>query len=80
MKIILGGNHELALNVLKWLIQHNENLKLVISEGLDSDWEVNFENESKILTTKHKIPFLVGDINSYSEIIREIGSYARSSH
>ena len=72
MKIILGGNHELALNVLKWLIQHNENLKLVISEGLDSDWEVNFENESKILTTKHKIPFLVGDINSYSEIIREI--------
>ena len=72
MKIILGGNHELALNVLKWLIQHNENLKLVISEGLDSDWEVNFENESKILTNKHKIPFLVGDINSYSEIIREI--------
>ena len=41
MKIILGGNHELALNVLKWLIEQTEIPKLVIAEGLDSNWEVH---------------------------------------
>ena len=72
MKIILGGNHELALNVLKWLIEQNENPELVIAEGLDSDWEVNFEKESKEIADKHNIPFLVGDVNSFSKVINEI--------
>lgn len=72
MKIILGGNHELALNVLKWLINRKLDLKLVIAEELDSDWETNFVNEGKILTKKSNIPFLTGDINLFSEEIKEI--------
>ena len=72
MKIILGGNHELALKVLKWLVDKKEDLRLIISEGLDSNWETDFEKESKIIAEKFSIPYLVGDINSFSEQIERI--------
>ena len=45
MNLVIGGNHKLALQVLKLLIKNFEKPKLIISEGLDSDWETNFENE-----------------------------------
>ena len=72
MKVVLGGNHELALNVLKWMIKKRIDLRLVISEGLDSNWEKNFQKESKHIADDSNIPYLVGDINSFSKEITEI--------
>jgi methionyl-tRNA formyltransferase len=72
LKIVLGGNHKLALNVLTWITDQKEDLKLIISEGLDSTWETNFQKEGKEIAEKFNIPFCVGDINSFSKKIEEI--------
>jgi len=69
MKIIIGGNHQLAFDVFDWLLNQKENIKLVIAENLDSAWELNFAKKGKELAEKHNIPFLSGDINSFSKEI-----------
>lgn len=72
MKIVLGGNHKLSVDVLKFLISKKEDIQLIIAEGLDSKWELNFEEKGKELAKKANTPFLIGDINSYSDEIEKI--------
>ncbi len=72
MNLVMGGNHKLALEVLKSLVKNFEKPKLVISEGLDSVWETNFENEGGELAKKEGIKFFVGDINSFENEITEV--------